>query len=203
MKHNRTKKSCYCPDCKKKMRGGGCGCSGSGSASASTNSVFSGGYKPKGKKGRRFSGGLRRFGGGSAHLSELSKSAYYPLNDRMNDASDPSQQTASRFQNFSDYTQERQMPFSGGKRTRKSRKSKSRKTSRKGKKRNTRTKKMKGGMPYSNFVSSNMNSNNLGHMSSMLLGANPTNEPSHLQGIGPYAPQTSAHGYDNHNTYLT
>jgi hypothetical protein len=62
---------------------------------------------------------------------------------------------------------------------------------------------MKGGMPYSNFISSNMNSNNLGHMSSMILGTNPTTNPTHLQGIGPYAPQTSAHGYDNHNVYLT
>jgi hypothetical protein len=87
------------------MRGGGCGCSGT-STSTSTNSVFSGGYVPRPRSGKR------RFEGGSAHLSELSKSAYYPLNSRMNDASDPSQQTASRFQNFSDYTQERKMSFS-------------------------------------------------------------------------------------------
>ena len=198
MKHTRKHSKCYCPTCKKSMRGGGCGCSGNASNSTSTNSVFSGGYRPK--------SGKKRFSGGSSFLSELSKSAYYPLNSHMNDVSDPSQQTASRFQNFPDYTQERQMPFSGGKRTRKTKSRKSKKVKskkvKKGKKRNTKTRKMKGGMPYSNFISGNMESGSLGHMSSMVLGSNPITAPSHLQGLGPYVPQTNYQGYDNHNTYL-
>lgn len=175
-----------CPHHGSQMKGGGCSCN----SSSNVNKPFFGGKKHK---------TIKRLGG-SAHLSQLSSSHYYPQNNLMQDPSAPINQISGRFQQFPDFTKERM--FTGGK-SRKNRRKKRASTKRKSKY-HYRKRKITGGMPYTNFLSSFMDTNTNGYVTNTMFGTNTHTVPSHLQSLTVQNTPSEYKGFDTkNNVYLT
>ena len=187
--------SCDKPNCPYKrksqkkgrtMRGGGCPCNKSGG-------LFSGGRR---RSYRRKTNRRKTMRGGSAGLSSLSSSAYYPQNDYMNDMSDPSKQIAGRFTGVPDVSPTSASSSStlirGGRR----RGRKNRYTSRK---------KMQGGagmFASNNFLGTFGNASGINNTSSTWLGANTVSPPSYLQSAASVYTDNTNSGYNAQNPYL-
>jgi hypothetical protein len=127
--------------------------------------------------------------GGSAGLSSLSSSAYYPQNDYMGDMSDPSKQIAGRFTDVP-----RVSPTTTGGKKRKT----YRYPSRKGRK-------MQGGsgmFASHNFLGTFGNASGINNTSSTWLGANTVNPPSYLQSAASVYNDNTNSGYSAQNPYL-
>jgi len=173
MVHSCKKRNCPHKGKKRTMKGGSCGCN------KSSPSIF-GGKKRRSVKRRR------RVTGGSAGLTQLSSSAYYPQNNYANDPSDPSRQIAGRFSEVPSVSHHR-----GG-----------------GKKRTMRyryprkPRKMHGGLAFSDFNNTIMNSAGINNTANILLGANVVNPPSFLQNATSVASNNGYAGYTPQNPYL-
>ena len=173
------------------MRGGGCPCNKS-------SGLFSGGKRKSGRKsGRRTrrKSCRKTIRGGSAGLSSLSSSAYYPQNDYVNDMSDPSKQIAGRFSEVPTVSpSSTTSTYRGG--------------GRGGGKRKTYRyppKKMQGGagmFSSNNFLNTFGSSSGINTASGTWLGANHVNQPSYLQSaISPYTDHSNS-GYNTQTPYL-
>lgn len=194
MVHSCNKKNCPYRKSNKRqtMRGGGCPCNKS-------SGLFSGGRRRKTSRRsyRRQKTGQRRktMRGGSAGLSALSSSAYYPQNDYMNDMSDPSKQIAGRFSGVPTVSPTSTTLMKGGGCDKTY---KHRYPPKKGKR-------MQGGsgmFASNNFLGTFGNSSGINTTSGTWLGANTVNTPSYLQSaISPYSDNTYA-GYNAQNPYL-
>ena len=179
MVYSCNKKNCPLRRRSISMRGGSCGCN-------NKYSSFSGGKRSNKRKrsiGKRRNCS-RKIRGGSAGLSSLSSTAYYPQNNYISDMSDPSKQIAGRFTDVP-----RISPTFGGKK---------RKTLKNGKK-------MQGGSGFlhsQHFLGSFGNSSEINNASGTWLGANSMNPPSYLQSAAsPYTDNTYS-GYNSQNPYL-
>jgi len=184
MDHSCNKKNCpYRKSNKRRtMRGGGCPCNKS-------SGLFSGGRRTNRRKTNRRRRTIR---GGSAGLSSLSSSAYYPQNDYMNDMSDPSKQIAGRFTGVPTVSPN----YSGGRG--RGRCKTYRYPSKKGKK-------MQGGsgmFASHNFLGTFGNASGINNTSSTWLGANTVNPPSYLQNAASVYTDNTNSGYNAQNPYL-
>jgi len=177
------------------MRGGGCPCNKSAG-------LFSGGRRRtnRRKTNRRRSYRRKTMRGGSAGLSSLSSSAYYPQNNYMNDMSDPSKQIAGRFTDVptvspTSASSSSTSLISGGR----GRGRKNRYTSKKG------SKKMQGGagmFASNNFLGTFGNASGINNTSSTWLGANTVSPPSYLQSAASVYTDNTNSGYNAQNPYL-
>jgi len=172
------------------MRGGECPCN------KSSPGLFSGGKRKtrrSGRKSYRKSYGRNSYRGGSAGLSSLSSSAYYPQNNYMNDMSDPSKQIAGRFTDVPSIRGGGSYGITkGGKR----------KTYRYPSKKGKKIHGGSGMFSSNNFLGTFGNASGINNTSSTLLGANTVNNPSYLQSaISPYNDNSHA-GYNAQNPYL-
>lgn len=158
------------------MRGGSCPCN------KGSPGLLSGG-KRKTRRSRR-----KTIRGGSAGLSSLSSSAYYPQNNYMDDMSDPSKQIAGRFTDVPTVSPS----IRGGKR----------KTYRYPSKKGKKIQGGSGMFSSNNFLGTFGNASGINNTSSTWLGANTMNTPSYLQSaISPYNDNSHA-GYNAQNPYL-
>jgi len=171
------------------MRGGSCPCN------KSSSGLFSGGKRKTGRKrrtGRKQRTNRKMIRGGSAGLSSLSSSAYYPKNDYMNDMSDPSKQIAGRFSGVP--TVSPSSNYRGGGKTYKYRYPSGKKG-----------KKMQGGagmFASHNFLGTFGNASGINNTSSTWLGANTVNPPSYLQSAASVYNDHTNSGYNVQNPYL-
>lgn len=189
--------SCNKPNCPYKrksqkkgrtMRGGGCPCNKSGG-------LFSGGRRRSYRRRsyRRKTNRRKTMRGGSAGLSSLSSSAYYPQNNYMNDMSDPSKQIAGRFTGVPDVSPTSASTLIKG--------GKSHKTYNY----RHRPKKMQGGagmFSSNNFLGTFGNASGINNTSSTWLGANTVNPPSYLQSAASVYTDNTNSGYNAQNPYL-
>ena len=159
------------------------------------------------------------FNGGSAlqseNLANLSKSAYYPLNSYNNDPkmeqlstrmeSVPNLRVTTGGQNFKgDQILKSSQNFKGDQKFKGGKKSNGRKHNKtSGKKTNKRfSRKMKGGLPYSNFMSTFGNAAQTTVMNSNVLGTAYTNPPGFTQNIMTTGNPSSFMGYSDRLPYL-
>lgn len=138
------------------------------------------------------------FNGGalqSENLANLSKSAYEPLNSYNNDPK--MLQVSTRMESVPN--------LRGGKNSKGGKKPKGRKnnkTSGKKTNKNRFSRKMKGGLPYSNFVSTFGNAAQTTTMNSNLFGTAYTNPPSFTQNVMTTGNPSSYMGYSDRIPYL-
>lgn len=151
---------------------------GGSCGSCGSRSMF-GGKKRRSVKRRRISGG-------STGLSQVSASSYYPLNSYVNDPSDPSKQIAGRFSEVPSVSH-----HTGGRKKRTMRFRYPRKP-----------RKMHGGLAFSDFTNTVVNSSGVNNTAGILLGANVMNPPSFLQNATSIAPNNGYAGYTPQNPYL-